>query len=73
MCVDLFFVAMRSLNSCVRVQIPIKAGHEFIVSTEDKYAESGDDKVLYMDYVSARSEVRGSYLLTASTRKTCQR
>ncbi|KAI0814893.1 pyruvate kinase [Irpex lacteus] len=28
----------------------IKAGHEFIVSTEDKYAESGDDKVIYVDY-----------------------
>ncbi|EJD03885.1 pyruvate kinase [Fomitiporia mediterranea MF3/22] len=30
--------------------IPIKAGHEFIVSTDDKYAEIGDDKVLYVDY-----------------------
>ena len=39
------------------LQIPIKAGHEFIVSTEDKYAESGDDKVLYVDYVSYRDRV----------------
>jgi pyruvate kinase len=30
--------------------IPIKAGHEFIVSTDEKYAQIGDDKVLYMDY-----------------------
>ena len=33
------------------MQIPIKAGHEFIVSTEDKYAKIGDDKIIYMDYV----------------------
>ncbi|KAI5898425.1 pyruvate kinase [Schizophyllum commune H4-8] len=30
--------------------IPIKAGHEFIVSTDDKYYDQCDDKVLYMDY-----------------------
>ncbi|KIP12496.1 hypothetical protein PHLGIDRAFT_17609 [Phlebiopsis gigantea 11061_1 CR5-6] len=30
--------------------IPIKAGHEFIVSVDDKYASASDDKVLYMDY-----------------------
>ena len=29
----------------------MKAGHEFIISTDDKYAEIGDDKVLYVDYV----------------------
>ena len=40
-------------------QIPIKAGHEFIVSTEDKYAEACDDKVLYMDYVSRSAEYMG--------------
>lgn len=34
-------------------QIPIKAGHEFIVSVDDKYAKIGDDQVLYMDYVCA--------------------
>ncbi|THG99902.1 hypothetical protein EW026_g2540 [Hermanssonia centrifuga] len=32
------------------LDIPIKAGHEFIVSTEDKYNESGDDKIIFMDY-----------------------
>lgn len=32
------------------MEIAIKAGHEFIVSTEDKYSEICDDKVLYMDY-----------------------
>ncbi|KAL1687342.1 pyruvate kinase [Schizophyllum commune] len=30
--------------------IPIKAGHEFIVSTDEKYYDQCDDKVLYMDY-----------------------
>lgn len=32
-------------------QVPIKAGHEFLVSTEDKYSEICDDKVLWFDYV----------------------
>ncbi|PVG04825.1 putative pyruvate kinase [Serendipita vermifera] len=32
--------------------IPIKAGHEFIVSTEDKYKEVCDDKVMYVDYAN---------------------
>ena len=49
---------LRALKLTKRaLQIPIKAGHEFIVSTEDKYAESGDDKVLYVDYVSYRDRV----------------
>ncbi|KAI6129246.1 pyruvate kinase [Pisolithus croceorrhizus] len=30
--------------------IPIKAGHEFIISTDDKYSESCDDKILWLDY-----------------------
>jgi len=30
--------------------VPIKAGHEFIISTEDKHSESCDDKVLWLDY-----------------------
>ncbi|OZJ03685.1 Pyruvate kinase [Bifiguratus adelaidae] len=30
--------------------IPIKAGHEMIFSVDPKYAEIGDDKVLYIDY-----------------------
>ena len=29
----------------------MKAGHEFIVTTDDKFAQSSDDKVLYVDYV----------------------
>jgi len=32
--------------------IPIKAGHEFIVSTEEKYKEDCSDKVMYVDYVN---------------------
>lgn len=34
------------------VQLPIKAGHEFIISVDPQYASICDDKVLYMDYVS---------------------
>ncbi|KAI0778599.1 pyruvate kinase [Trametes elegans] len=30
--------------------IPIKAGHEFIVSTDPKYKDVCDDKVMFMDY-----------------------
>ncbi|THH06811.1 hypothetical protein EW145_g3821, partial [Phellinidium pouzarii] len=30
--------------------IPVKAGHEFTVSTDEQYAKICDDKVLYMDY-----------------------
>ncbi|CCA69145.1 probable pyruvate kinase [Serendipita indica DSM 11827] len=32
--------------------IPIKAGHEFIVSTDEKYKECCDDKVMYVDYTN---------------------
>jgi hypothetical protein len=35
------------------LQIPIKAGHEFIVSTDDKYAKICDDQVMWVDYVSS--------------------
>jgi pyruvate kinase len=30
--------------------IPVKAGHEFIISTDPKYSEICDDKVLWLDY-----------------------
>lgn len=40
----------RSYNIC-KLQVPIKAGHEFIVTTDPKYAECGDDKHMYVDYV----------------------
>lgn len=42
------------------LQIPIKAGHEFIVSVDDKYAKACDDKVLYMDYVRALIQLVGT-------------
>ena len=32
-------------------QIPIPANHEFIISTDPKYSEIGDDKVIFVDYV----------------------
>jgi hypothetical protein len=34
------------------VQVPIKAGHEFIVTTDVKYKDICDDKYMYVDYVS---------------------
>jgi hypothetical protein len=33
-------------------QVAIKAGHEFILSTDDKYAKSCDSQIMWMDYVS---------------------
>ncbi|KAG8838053.1 Pyruvate kinase [Serendipita sp. 400] len=32
--------------------IPIKAGHEFIISTEDKHKDCCDEKVMYVDYAN---------------------
>ncbi|TDL28715.1 pyruvate kinase [Rickenella mellea] len=32
------------------MDINVEAGHEFIVSTEEKYADTCDDKIVYMDY-----------------------
>lgn len=32
--------------------IPIKAGHEFIVTTDEKYKEDCHDKYMYVDYVN---------------------
>jgi pyruvate kinase len=34
------------------VQIPIVAGHEFVVATDLKYKDICDDKYMYVDYVS---------------------
>ncbi|GAW06065.1 pyruvate kinase [Lentinula edodes] len=34
------------------IDIAVKAGHEFIVSTDPKYKDICDDKVLWMDYVN---------------------
>ena len=34
------------------IQIPITAGHEFIVTTDVKYKGTCDDKYMYVDYVS---------------------
>jgi len=33
------------------LQIPIKAGHEFTITTDDKFSECCDDKLLWLDYV----------------------
>jgi len=32
--------------------IPIKAGHEFIVSTDPKYSEIGNDQIIFVDYAN---------------------
>ena len=40
----------------------MKIGHEFTVTTEDKYAKDCDDKVLYVDYV--RPFIRSFYSLS---------
>ncbi|KAI0067803.1 pyruvate kinase [Artomyces pyxidatus] len=32
--------------------VPISAGHEFIVTTDTKYAEACDDKFMFVDYVN---------------------
>lgn len=39
-------------------QIAIRAGHEFIISTDPKYSEICDDKVLWVDYVGCVSSAR---------------
>jgi pyruvate kinase len=33
-------------------QVPINAGHEFYVTTDDQYASAGTAEQIYMDYVS---------------------
>lgn len=44
--------ALVSPSICSNVtQIAVSAGHEFIVSTDDKYSEICDDKVIWVDYV----------------------
>ena len=40
----------------VSPQIAINAGHEFIISTDPKYSEICDDKVLWVDYVRSLTE-----------------
>ncbi|KAI9486021.1 MAG: pyruvate kinase [Benjaminiella poitrasii] len=32
------------------IEVPIKAGHEFILSVNEKYRDQCDDKVMYIDY-----------------------
>lgn len=41
----------RVIDAILLLQLPIKAGHEFTISTEDKYSEICDDKILWLDYV----------------------
>lgn len=41
-----------SIKADRHVKVPIPAGHEFWVTTDRAYAESGTKEYLYMDYVS---------------------
>lgn len=41
---------IRTGNMKDDIEIPIKAGHEMIFSTDDQYFNSCDDKVMYLDY-----------------------
>ena len=55
------------------LQFPVKAGHEFILSTNDQYKDICDDKVMYVDYVSTSHIVNKGFYLTLGYRKICQR
>jgi hypothetical protein len=52
---------LKSWNS----QIAISAGHEFIVSTDPKYQEICDDKIMWMDYVRSFLTLAFEVLLTS--------
>lgn len=41
---------IRTGNTIGDVDIPISAGHEMIISTNEEYATKCDDKVMYIDY-----------------------
>lgn len=47
----LTFSVKASFSQYWKMQIPIKAGYEFIITTDPKYAECCDDKYMYVDYV----------------------
>jgi len=50
---DVSFTALTPLHDFYKAfQIPIPAGHEFIVTADLKYKDICDDKYMYMDYVS---------------------
>ena len=46
------------------MQIAISAGHEFTITTDAKYSEICDDKIMYLDYVSVPSSGRNDGMLT---------
>ncbi|KAK4517203.1 uncharacterized protein ATC70_000535 [Mucor velutinosus] len=41
---------IRTGNMKDNIEIPIKAGHEMIFSTDDQYAEQCNDEIMYIDY-----------------------
>lgn len=51
------------------LQFPVKAGHEFILSTNDQYKDICDDKVMYVDYVSTSHIVNTGFYLTLGPQK----
>ena len=48
-------------------QVPIVAGHEFLISTDKKDAENGTADMIYMDYVSYHYRVRRTWLTCRPT------
>ena len=54
-------------------QIAIKAGHEFIVSVDDKYSKACDDRVMYVDYVRTYVDLHDVTCIQLFYRKTYPR
>ena len=68
----MYVTSFRSLWAILDIQQwPIAAGHEFIVTTETKYAELSDDQIMFVDYVRLFSYRRCS-LLTRTTGQLAQ-
>lgn len=44
-------------------EIPIKAGHNFIITTNDQYKESCDDKYMYVDYKNLPNVIQVNKLI----------
>lgn len=53
----LTFLPLSSLLSLRLSQVKISIGHEFYVTTDEKYAEQGSDKYLYIDYKNLPKKV----------------
>ncbi|KAI8979665.1 pyruvate kinase [Mycotypha africana] len=45
------------------IEIPIKAGHEFLLSVDDNFKEKCDDKVMYIDYKNLPKVIQTNKLI----------